>query len=422
MLASVVALACSGPEETREPSEPSEPEAPLRADDERAPEPPPAEPAATSDPRPREEPAHAEPPAAPPGAPPAPERGCAMAPPVRVAAGDWASVAAIQGGFAIVTSAAEGDGEVVLVVRESGETIARARLEHAVVRGHRRAAPAIAGSGGRLAVAIVDGRRRLLLTEVRAGARGAELAFVPAGADVSLRIAPALAPVGEGWAVAWTEEPAEGMRVRGGIFEGGALRAVRELRSDAGGAAAPAFVRGARDETIVFLEPRAGVSLAYRARASRSGFDDPTIARPINLVTEPPELAAVRAGERDWIAYTAIGTAATTAVGLAPLEGTAPPVPLVAGTGYGVLHVDGASLGGPAVLVADAPQGVDRDAPREVHVRVLDADGAPGAPAVVRGPGGAASRGRVAAADGGTIGVTFTEGDAIYFALGRCAR
>ncbi len=358
--------------------------------------------------------------------PPPPTAGCAMGEPVRVEAGGWAGVAALDDGFAVLGSAPSGQGESVFVARVapdgSTSVAARGALEHAVPPGHRRAVPAVASSRGRVAVAIVDGRRRLLVAELDLGA-GAALTFAPVGENASLRFAPALVRSGDSWALAWTEEHGESLRVRAGLFSGGALRSARELRADAGGAAAPAFVRGAREPALVFLDPRAGVSVAHRARVSGAGFGDPSIARPINLVTEPPEIAAVRLGAREWLAYTAVGAAATTAVGLAPLEGSAPPVPLVAGTGYGVLHVDAAALSDErAVLVADAPRGSPPDSPRELHVRVLGASGELGEPAVVRGPSGGAARGRIAATSDGLVAVTFTDGDAIHASIGRCAR
>lgn len=357
--------------------------------------------------------------------PPAPATGCAMGEPVRVHAGGWASVAALGDGFVVAGSARE-DAEIVFLVRAdasgSTTTIARGSLEHPVPADHRRAVPAVASvDGARVALAIVDGQRRLVVAEADAGATDAELAFAVAGTNASLRFTPALERFAHAWALAWTEERDESMRVRAGLFSNGALGSARELRSDAGGSAAPTFVRGGPAPALVFLDPRAGVSVAHRAGLGSSGYGDPAIARPINLVTEPPELTAVRIGARDWIAYTAVGSAATTAVGLSPLEGTDAPVALVPGTGYGVLHVDAAPLGERAVFVADAPQDSAPGSPRELHVRVVGADGQPGAPAIVRGPDGGASRGRIASARDGLIAVTFTEGDAVYLSIGRCA-
>lgn len=402
----VCALACSEPDAPREEPRPSEP----------VPAAPRLEPAAPapSDPAPRVD------------LPPAPASGCAMGEPVRVHAGGWASVAPLGDGFVVAGSAPEGRGEIVFVARATADgsttMIARGALEHAVPPDHRRAVPAIAGSGERIAIAIADGQHRLLVAELEGDARDAELTFVAAGTNASFRFAPALARSRDAWALAWTEEQDDSMRVRAGLFANGALRAARELRPDAGGSAAASFVGGAREPTLVFLDPRAGVSVAHRVRVSGAGFGDPTIARPINLVTEPPEIAAVHIGSGEWLAYTAVGSAATTAVGLAPLEGTAPPVALVPGTGYGILHVDAAPLSDErAVFVADAPQGGAPDSPRELHVRVVSASGEVAEPAIVRGPSGSASRGRIAHARDGLVAVTFTEGDGVYLSVGRCA-
>ena len=121
-------------------------------------------------------------------------------------------------------------------------------------------------------------------------------------------------------------------------------------------------------------------------------------------------------------AYTAVGSAATTAVGLARLDESAPAAALVPGTGYGALHVDVASLDeGRAVFVADAPQAAAPDAPRELHVRVLSSEGVLGEPAVVRAAEGTAERGRIAHAGGGVVAVAFTGVDGVHVAIGRCA-
>lgn len=169
-------------------------------------------------------------------------------------------------------------------------------------------------SGDEVALALVDGARRLLLGEMRSNA----LPWKPIGSDGSLRFSPALAAFGDRWAAAW---PVEGvtLRVRGALIAAGEVVGARELRPEAGGSAAQHF-RRRRDARL----PRSagGVSVAHRARVSERGFADPVIARPLNLVAEPPEITVVRAGGREWIAGAAVGSVATSAVGLA--HSTAP--------------------------------------------------------------------------------------------------
>lgn len=365
--------------------------------------------------------------AAPVGAavPAAPERGCAFGEPRAVHAGGWSAVAAAPGAVVVAGTAHEGERErmFALGVGFDGTTrvLAEGALEHAVPPEHRRSGPALASSGERLAFVVLDGRRRVLLAELSAAAPGAAPSWTTVGEGASLRFAPAVAAVGGGWAVAWTGEEGEVMRVHGALVRRGAVEGVRELRSPAGGAAAPAFVVGAGAPTMLFVDPREGLSVIHRAAVSADGFGEPTIGRPVNLVAEPPALAAALVGEREWAAYTAIGLGATTAIGLVRLDSTEAAVAVVRGTGYGVLHVASAPLPGErALFVGDAPQEPAPTAPRELHARVLDRDGVLGEPAVVRGPSGAARRGRVAHVTDGVVGLSFTDGEQIHVALGRC--
>lgn len=400
-------------------------EEPARVDREERSEPPPVRAMDGEEPAPSRPPAPSPPAELPRSLAEAPASGCTFGAPRRISAGaEWAAIAAADGAFVVAGSALEGARERVSVARVeldgSARVLASGTLEHPVPRGHRRASPALAVRGEALALVLVDGARRVMLGELALG--GSELAWRAVGEGGSLRFAPAIAPLGQRWALAWTVEEAESLGLRAALAGASELSAARALRPPGGGSAAPRFVRGAGGLTLVFLDPRAGVSVAHRAAVSERGFADPSVARPLNLVAEPPEIAVVRAGEHEWIGYTAVGSAATTAVGLARLGESAPAVPLVPGTGYGALHVDVASLDdGRAVFVADAPQGSAPDAPRELHVRVLASDGALGEPAIVRASEGTAARGRIAHAGGGVVAVVFTGADGAHAAIGRCA-
>lgn len=356
--------------------------------------------------------------------PAAPESGCAFGAPVLVEAEEgWADIAAARGAFVVAGTAGESETAFVARLDLDGtvRTIARASLDHAVPPGHRRAAPALATRGSRIAFALADGRRHLLLAELDADRRGTAIAWRTVAEGASLRFAPALAAFGERWALAWTVEDDDSSRVRATLV-GDPRTSVYELRPAAGGAVAPSFVAGSPEPVLVFLDPRAAMSVAHRVSVSASGFGTPSVARPLNLVAQPPEIAAARAGSAEWIAFTAVGTVATSAVGLARLDASQPPVALIPGTGYGTLHVGVASLGEErAVFVADAPQAAATGSARELHVRVLARDGALGEPSIVRGPSGHASRGRIAHAGGGIVAVAFTTDAGIHAAVGRCA-
>ena len=360
--------------------------------------------------------------------PAAPGEGCTFAPSVTVwPTRGWVDVAWSGRAF-VVGGVAPTDGEgeeAFLVAAAPGaepRTLARARLDHPALADRRRAAPAIAIEGTRGALAIVDGDRRLLVA-----------AFDPSSADTlalrsvaqgaSLRFAPALIGHANGWAAAFTDETGTPMRVRGLLTDRAAARSgeVRDLTPTAGGGAAPTFVEGASPARLVFLDPRVAVSVAHAVEVGPGGFGPTTVARPLGGVAEPPETTAAHFGGADWMGYTGLGSVATSAVGLIRLEGSSSPTPLVSGTGYGVLHVDVASLGAGAVFAADAPTASPPDSPREVHVEVVGADGVAHAPVVLRGPGDEASRARVATEPRGAIAVAFVTAEGVHLAIGRCA-
>jgi hypothetical protein len=344
----------------------------------------------------------------------APEGGCAFDTPVRVWEGEgWASIAAHDG---FVIGGTAGTPEVAFQTRLALDgtitPIARALVDPPLPTGRRLAAPALAASPAGVAMVLVFGDRTLRL----AGA--GDFVWHEIGEGASERFSPALHYDGEGWLIAWTDERESPVRVRSARV--GDPHPSHEIRPSSGNGTAPAFVQGAPAE-LVFFDAREGMSVAHRVRFDDGALGEIEVAQPVNLIASPPELAAVRIGDSLWLGYTAIGSMATTAVGLVQAGTETPPTPLVRGTGYGTLHVHAASLGqSRAVFVADAPQGSTRDAPRELHVRIVDSNGA-GEPAILRGPSGGASRGRIAHAGGGQVAVSFTDRDGIYAALGRCA-
>jgi hypothetical protein len=418
LTALLLLLGCgeTDPAPTSEPR-PPEPTEPSPLD----PEPAPREPA------PIERPPSAELPAA-------PESGCAFGVPLRIwPSTGWAAIAANGAGFVVAGSAIDGDGEKVFAVRVAPDgtfaTLAEAAIDPPLPANFRRAGPAIASADGRVAIALAFGDRSLRVAELDPNAARPSFAWRTVGQGASLRFAPALAAYDDGWIAAWTDERETPLRVRARRVASAELGGAGDLSSeeqvvvpDGGSASAPVFVEGADRATLVFLDAREAVSVTHRVDASRETLGAPAVARPINLAASPPQLAAVRIGEAEWIAYTAIGSMATTAVGLVRVGGNDAAVPLVRGTGYGLLHVSVASLADDrALFVADAPQASEPDAPRELHARLATASGPPGAAVVIRGPGGTASRGHVAHAGGGLVGASFVEDGGTFVALGRCA-
>jgi hypothetical protein len=223
--------------------------------------------------------------------------------------------------------------------------------------------------------------------------------------------------------VAWTDGTGTPMRVRMARADrSGTLLGTDDLTMTGMGGAAPVFAAGGETPTLYFVDPRAGVSPIVRTALSPDGSPLPTeVARPVGTVTVPPQLAVgVDGAGNAYAGYTAIGNVATTAVGLMPLFGdVAGPTALVPGTGYGTLDV--AAVAGPTAVVfaADAPKGEARDAPREVHVRVVR-DSTAGERLVLAAPDGTANRVALSRRRDGVIAAVFSAADGVYVAWLRC--
>jgi hypothetical protein len=137
------------------------------------------------------------------------------------------------------------------------------------------------------------------------------------------------------------------------------------------------------------------------------------------MVSSPPRIAAASSSVGTYVAYTGLGSAATSAIGLvaiAPVPGS--PQALVKGTGYGPLHVSAAAGARALLFAADAPTQPGKDPKHEIHVHVIGING-PGPAAVVRGPGDA-SYAALARAEGGSVGLAFTAPAGVYVARLRC--
>ncbi len=356
-----------------------------------------------------------------------PEEGCELSAPARVFAGDaWVDVAASGEGFLVAGVSRLGDGEhafaVAVAVDGTTRLTARRAIEGDAPAGYRRAGPALAVAGGRAAFAFADGRGSLELAFFDAGGEG-PLLFTPAAEGASLRFAPVMAWRGPQLLLAWTDQSGGRRRVFVARVEEGRVSDPVDVTPPSGAGSAPAFVDGASSPRLVFFDAREALSVMLRVDASGDALGEAEVARPVSLLTDPPTAAAFAMQGSDWVVYTGIGAAATTAVGLLALSGLQRPAAVVPGTGYGALTLDVARLGAGALIAAEAPvdaaAGSDQTH-REVHLRVVDRDGALGAPITLRGPRGTASRVRVAVT-GGVVAVAFADRDGAYVALGRCA-
>ena len=337
-------------------------------------------------------------------------------------------VAVGDDGFVFSGYATRDGGEDLWVVAARPLGLPRPLLREPLeihARFGRRAAPGLGMlDSGRVGLAITDGAANARFSVLTLAGSRAE--WVVLGDSADQRFSPAVATRGGRHAVAWTESRADQpMRVHYVAFDPtGRELARHDLTQPGMGACAPTFV-DADDGPLVFLDPHAGTSALLTASLA---IDPPDVQvlRPVSHVYDPAQLAAARVGTRDFVAYTAVGTAAATAVGLVWSEGVRqpPPLPIVPGEGYGPLHVSVAQSPNRAVFAADRPRSREREAPREVIVRVARADGEStrlGDPLVVRGPSdGPASLARIARHADGTYALVYAATDGVYASFLRC--
>lgn len=395
---------------------------PAEAPPEEAPlvEPPPSEPV-------HEEPAPAEAPSAPEGEPesaaeqfvPALEEGAhgcfSVSSPVRLAEGaGTAEVIAHARGYAIALYAHDGTEERVEV--HAGSPRGAPRLVESftlarATRAGRAAAPSLASlDGGGLLLAYVDRDGTVHVRRVGKPRTDREVA-----ARVDLRFPPAIAPFRGGALLAYTAGEGEGEDVASHVYavrldENGKAGERVDVTPIAGGASAPSFVRGAK-ETLAFVDARLGFSPVYVRRFGEKLADpiEPELLRPLSHMLEPAQLVvAMHRGEAH-IGYTGRGADMGSAIGWVRVgKGAAVPASVVSPRGLGPLRVDVDVLPEGALLfVGDAPLAREANAPREVHVRRLEADRL-GEAIRLRGSDGTAARPSIAALGGDDVVVVYS--------------
>lgn len=361
------------------------------------------------------------------GAPP--DRGCVAlteAPTKVWAAEGPSSIAAYAAGFAVAGYARGDAGEELFVVHVSPGSaprpLRRIRIEPGAST-ERIAPPAIVAAGGaKLFVGVIDGRGRVRVGEIDASDPLAEVRLAAIGESADQRFAPALAALTRHRLAAWTDGSGTPMRVRLAVLGlDGTVASRHDVTPVSMGASAPTFGAGMSPPVLFFLDARAGVSPIVRVPIAADGTPRPAeVARPVGTAATPPEIAVARGGAGTWAGYTAVGNAATTAVGWVPLDrDDASPSAIVPGTGYGTLHVSAASAPSAVLFAADAPKDAPPGSPREVHVRIVDADGA-GPVLALRAPDGTARHGAIARSENGIAGVSMTADDGVYVAWVRC--
>lgn len=289
------------------------------------------------------------------------------------------------------------------------------------LRAERRAGPGLLVDGTRAWIASVDGKGVLGVARLDLNRPGASMRSDPVAEGADARFAPSLVRIGDVVSIAWVDGQGTPMRVKVTRVDlGGKVRSTHEVTLEAMGAAAPVFVDGASPPVLVFIDPRAGMSPLVRVPMGSDGVPRTgRVALSVGQAPEPPDVAAAVTPQGVAVAYTAIGSGATTAVGLVRLESpTQAPTPLVRGTGYGDLSVAAAALPQAALFVAEAPTARERRAPRRLHVRRVDAAGA--GPALTLESSTTAVHPSVARRSDGTIAVAFATEENVRVAFLRC--
>jgi hypothetical protein len=357
-----------------------------------------------------------------------PPRGCAIAEePRRV----WskpgvASVVALGDGFVLAGYTRSGASEQVFVVHVTGkgklEPVATLPLAEALP-GERAVAPGLAADAAQgVTVAYTDGTGALFSQGVRVGAAHGGGAPSTLAHGVDTRFAPAVAYGKRGALIAYTlgTTPMRSTLVR--LDPKGDVLGTHDITPPAMGAAAPAFASGASPPWLVTADARNGLSPIARTPLDAEGKPGPaTVAAPVGMMSQPPELAAAQAAFGAYVIYTGLGAAATSAVGLvriAPKPGS--PEALVKGTAYGALHAAALGTQSAVLLAADSPIAPGKQPLHEIQIVLLDAAGK-GPTLRVAAPGGDATHAALARTDQAGIALTFSAPDGVYLTKLRCA-
>jgi len=356
-----------------------------------------------------------------------PARGCALAEePRRV----WpnpgvASVAAVADGFVLAGYTRTSGSEQVFVVYVTGkgklEPVATLPLAQALP-GERAAAPGIAADAAQgVTVAYTDGTGTLFSQSLHVGAAHGGGAALTVAHGVDTRFAPAVAYGKRGSLIAYTlgSTPMRSSLVR--LDQKGDVLSTHDVTPAAMGAAAPAFVNGASPPSLITADPRNGLSPIARTPLDAEGKPGPgSVAAPVGMMSQPPELVAAEAGFGAYVVYTGLGAAATSAVGLVRITPkAASPEAFIKGTAYGALHAAALGTKGAILLAADAPTAPGKQPLHDIQVVMLDERGQ-GPVLRVASPSGDATHAGLARADHAGIALTFSAQDGVYLAKLRC--
>jgi hypothetical protein len=335
------------------------------------------------------------------------------------------AIAALERGFAVAGYARKGEaGEQLFLVSvpASGlpEPIASIELK-APQTAKRIAPPGLAmRTQNDVVLAFTDGKGALRARRMRMALAG-HGASVELAQGVDTRFSPALTVSQDRTLVAYTLGSTPMRTMLATLAGDGSVEDKRDVTPVSMGASAPSFIAGAEPPVLLMLDARDGMSPLLRLdlAADGSSTEPAQVVLPISMVSSPPELAAASSSIGTHVAYTGVGSAATTAVGLvsiAPIVGT--PEALVPGTSYGQLHASAVAAPRAVILVATAPLTPTKDPELELQVSVVGLTGR-GSAAIIRAAGGA-SHPAIARDDAGHVAVAYTTPSGVFVAFLRC--
>ena len=225
-------------------------------------------------------------------------------------------------------------------------------------------------ANGPLDVALVNTHAELSVVRIENGKVSAPRTLAT---GIDMRFAPALARQSSGLLVAYTQTVEGAMHTFVAHVTDSKI-AVKDVTPISHGAGAASFVLGADAATLVMLDARAGVSPLLEVGFENNGTPKLALVRtPVSQPYAPPLLVAVHVPNNEvQVAYTAIGRAAATAVGILPLRRAEAPRALLPSLGYGALSFSGALGKRAAVFALESPVSATKDAERALVVKVLD--------------------------------------------------
>ncbi len=329
------------------------------------------------------------------------------------------AITAVGDAFVVASfGRAENDGEDFWMARVAPgaepEELAKVSITESQPERHPNAPAALATVDAEtVGVAVVGRSGEVSAGRLDLSAEPPALTLAPVENGARRTDPPVVVPAGDRLAVAWTQAstyqdirmfyfcgfgrrslpeapeppaPTHGHQVRLALVDAdGTVHTRRDAtpRVQGAQAVAPVAVDGVDPPAVLFLDPRSGVGTAHRVGVRAEGFIEPETVRPLSNLRDQTDVAAAAGPGGPWLAYSALGNGATSAIGLVSLADSAAPVPLVPGTGYDPLYVAGTAIDGAAVFAAEAPR--DTGIAKEIRIRAVNAAG-PGEPLVLADP------------------------------------